>query len=175
MKQLNVLILLFWAGIILGCAQKLPVNTGDDVGMLAIAMMGQKTGRGEFIFSYELSHSTAHEARINIVPGAGEKFIFSDVLPAGEYEFDTVTMYAKPTINTLSPINKESQRLGQPVSIHIEPGKISLLPALLRVHIKPGDAEEFYQEISWVGLDEQATEMLKKRLGAMENAGGWQI
>ena len=175
MKRLTFVLLLVLGALLTGCAQKLPVNTGNDVGVLAIPMMGQKSGRGEFIFSYELTHSMNHEIAIRITPGAGEKFVFSEALPAGSYTFDTVTMYAKPTITTLSSVNKLSRKLDTPVRIQIEAGKVVLLPSRLRVSIKPGDAEEFYQVTSWEEMDEETIVTMKKRLESMENADGWQI
>lgn len=176
MKRVDLMLSIFVVAMFLtGCAQKLPVNTGNEVGILAIPMVGQKTGRGEFILSYELTHSVDHEFAITIIPGAGEKFVFSEILPAGDYNFDTLTTYAKQTITTMTSQNKYTQRLNRPLTIQIEAGKITLLPALLRVNIKPGDPEQFYQAANWEAMDDAAIELMKDRLAAMENADGWQI
>lgn len=169
-------LLVFLASLLLaaGCAQKVPINTGEDVGMIAIPMKSQPHSFLKFVYHYELSSSANRAVRIKLQPIAGNHFAFSEALPSGTYVFDTSTMYATPYYNTITPVNKEVMPLIPPVEVTIEKGKILVPGYVLEVRVINGTGYSYQQVAEWRELDVAERQDYLKILSKTKNIDGWQ-
>lgn len=162
-------------GVLLaGCAQKIPVNTGGNVGLIAIPMNSIISTTHPFVYSYELSSSTNNDIKITLKPTAGRHFAFSAVIPAGDYAFDTFTMHSTQYDRISTPFNKRSTPLSSPITFTIQPGKILLADTVLEVKNVTESNEQFYQTAQWKKLEREKKEIYMEQLRKMENIMSWQ-
>lgn len=165
---------LLFSVLLTGCAQKIPVNTGDNVGLIAIPMNSINQTIHSFAYSYELSSSTNDNIKIMLKPIVGRHFAFSEVLPSGSHVFDTITTYTTQTYRISTPFNKMTTPLSPPIKFTIEPGKILLPSTVLEVKNIPGDNESFYQSPQWKVLEKEEMDIYMELLRKMENIDSWQ-
>jgi hypothetical protein len=156
-----------------GCAQKLPPNMSNDVGLLAIPMIAVSDRGNRFFYYYKLNSADPNPAHITIQPSIGTHFAISAPLSAGDYVFDSFDLLANIQQDTMTPFQKESFSVSIPVEI--ESGQITVLNGILVVKNISVDSEEYQTYHGFRAFEEGEKAQFLEKLRAIENAENWQI
>ncbi len=158
---------------LIGCAPKLPPNTGHDSGIIAIPVDAKTDFNREYFFYYKVHTDLQNAEPITIYPGRGE-FAFSEPLPPGEYVLDVLDVLAHNTPRTSTSIAKKSRGMYLPVKV--EAGHITIVSHLFKVRcVKDIEAHYYFTKEELKPMTDPERMEYIEMLRAFENAEGWVV
>ena len=172
---MRTLILLSSLLLLSGCAQKMVPYGGDDVGIIALPVKAtsEDASSSPYGYYYKLRSDADQGVVITIYPTTGDKFAFSQPIPAGDYHLSYFDIIADLSPSTITSISKKTVEANIPVTV--EAGKISVLDYYFQVMVKSVDGESFKIYHRFQELYGEVEDQFIEKLKGMENADQWEV
>lgn len=178
MKRLSlIIVLILMMSYLSSCAQKLPVPTSDEAGMLVIPVTSQNFTPYQYGYYYTFLYSPETEVQIKSVPLGSRKFVIINGFPPGDYEIKGIRSIRSAS-EGLADVNAESIDFSKPIPIQIRAKEITLLEYMFSVEQKfPGsaDALRYYQGYSFKPLDDSQYVQAVDDLKNLPNVELWNL
>ena len=177
MKTLLLLSAMILGLILSACAQKLPVPTTAESGVVVIPTSVKNKTQYRFPYHYELLYEPETEVQLKIVPQLAYEYVIIDDFIPGKYEITAFKIISTPG-EGLPSIGSEKHEFSNPYQLQIRPGEIKILDFVVLVesrYTNPSSVEQTIQTINFRKLEESERDQIATAIMALPNAELWTL
>ena len=158
---------------LIGCAQKLPTNAGNDLGIIAIPVKASSDRNNEYFYYYKIYSDLDDAEPITVYPEQGE-FAFSAPLPPGKYLLESYDVIANNNVRTYTSIAKDTKSISHLVKV--DANRVTVLSYRFEVECKRQAEDHYYRTYSnFMSMTEAERLDYVEKLRAQKNGGQWVI
>lgn len=174
-RALTTVFILLISLSFVSCVEKFPRTASDNTGILVIPHKAvNDTSRDGYSFRYVLSYSPQTPVQIMINPCAQDFLIYNNI-PAGQYEFEKITLFANSNMASYSTTIKKDYPIYNECTFEIKAKSITLLDKSFNVSKKMKGIDTTIQVHGFETIDNEQRKKIIQDISNIENAKQWNL